>query len=182
MGALSDAEKFLARIERAIEQGEHELKWPLWIAFIASYARPFTKNDDMGAISPKAIPAHLKDLHGAFMKARNLLYGHTDPVETLMDGGQANQIYVRKSAGGCEIIPFTLVPADDELPRAKALVRCALDDLTQRTKSGKEHLMAQLIDRPDGDYSFPYPNLPADKAPERPGDATPWTTNLFLSR
>ena len=83
MGVLSDADRFLARIEKAIEQGEDGLKWPLWMAFIVSYARPFTSNDDMGTISSRAIPAHLRDLHGSFIQARNLLYGHTDPVKTL---------------------------------------------------------------------------------------------------
>ena len=122
MGTLSDADRFLARIEKAIEHNEDDLKWPLWMAFIVSYARPFTSNDDMGTISTKAIPAHLKYLHRSFTQARNLLYGHTSPLETLSDGGQANQILVRKSSGSCEILPITLVPADDELPRAKDLV------------------------------------------------------------
>lgn len=175
MGTISDADRFLARIEKAIDQGEDELKWPLWKAFIVSYARPFTSNDDMGTISAKAIPSHLKDLHRSFTKARDMLYGHTDPLETLEDGGQANQILIRKHSGKFDFFPLTLVPADDEIPRAKELVRALLDDLSERTKLGKSHLISQIADKPDGVYQFPYPNLPKNEEIEQGGGGQPAT-------
>jgi hypothetical protein len=163
MGTLSNANRFLDLIEKAILSDHLELKWPLWKAFIVSYARPFTSNDDIGSISTKAIPGHLKDLHRSFTKARSILYGHTDPLETLEDGGQANQIAVTKSGDKIEILPLTLVPHDDEIPRAKELVSALIEDLRNRTKEGREHLIAQIKQKPDGDYLFPYPNLPKNQ-------------------
>ena len=71
LGTLSDAGRFLDLIEQAILKGDLELKWPLWKAFIVSYARPFTSNDDIGSISTKAVPHNLKDLHRSFTKARS---------------------------------------------------------------------------------------------------------------
>jgi len=160
LGTLSDADRFLRRIEEAIAKGEGELKWPLWKAFIVSYARPFTSNSDMGSISTRAIPSHLRCLHTSFTKARNLLYGHTDPMETLEDGRQANQIVMRKTNGVIEMLPLTLVPHDDEIPSAKELIAVLITDLTERTRVGKAHLIAQFKDAPDGDHLFAYPNLP----------------------
>ena len=118
-----------------------------------------TANDDIGTISPKAVPKDLKDLHTSFTKARDLLYGHTDPMETLEDGFQANQIVLRKTGGSCDILPHTLVPHDAELPRAVKLVDALIKDLEERTKQGKTHLLSQISEKPDGDYLFQYPNL-----------------------
>jgi hypothetical protein len=162
LGTLSDADRFLRRIEESITKGDHDLKWPLWTAFIVSYTKPFTSNQDIGSISTKAIPEHLKDLHISFTKARNLLYGHTDPTETLEDGGQANQIIIRKMNGIVEIRPHTLVPSDEEIPNAKQLVAVIIADLRERTGAGKKHLIAQINDKPDGEYLFVYPNLPVN--------------------
>ncbi len=159
LGALSDADRFLTLIEETGQSTPEPLKWPLWIAFIVSYAKPFTSNDDMGGISDKAIPSDLKQLHRSFRKARDSLYGHSNPLETLEDGFQANQIFVRKQGDECEIIPYTLVPLDEEIPRARRLVKALLEDLHKRTKDGKKHLCTQLSAKPDGDYLIPYPNL-----------------------
>lgn len=160
MGTISDADRSLRRIEEAIAKDDLDLKWPLWNAFIVSYTRPFTSNDDIGSISTRAIPGHLKYLHTSFTKARNLLYGHTDPLETLEDGRQANQILIRKLNGAIEIQPLTLVPSDDEIPNAKQLVEVLIADLTERTRVGKADLIAQIKNKPDGDHLYPYPNLP----------------------
>lgn len=159
LGSMNDAKRFLALIKRVIESGDLELKWPLWISFIVTYSRPFTSNDDIGRISPKAVPKDLKELHTSFTKARDLLYGHTDPLETLEDGFQANQIILRKIGDSCDVLPHTLVPHDDELPRAFRLVDALIADLEEWTKQGKAHLLSQVSGKPDGDYLFPYPNL-----------------------
>lgn len=158
-GSLSDADRFLCLIQKAIADNEHNLKWPLWIAFIVSYSRPFTSNDDMGSIGTKAIPKDLKCLHNALTKARDKLHGHTDPTETLQDGCQANQLIIRKIGARCELLPHTLVPADTELPNAKLLVAAVQQDLASKTSAGKEHLFEQLKNKADGDYLWPYPNL-----------------------
>ena len=164
LGSLSDASRFLVLIEKAINSNETHLKWPLWIAFIVTYSKAFTSNNDIGTISVKAIPKDLKKLHTSFTKTRDLLYGHTDPLETLDDGFQANQIILRKLGDSYDILPHTLVPHDDELPRAKQLVDAVIRDLKNRTEEGKRHLFSDLENKPDGDYLFRYPNLPESKS------------------
>jgi hypothetical protein len=159
LAALSDADNFLTAIEKA-GAANQTTKWPLWIAFIVSYSRPFTSNDDMGKASDKAIPQHLRDLHRAFIHARNSVVGHTNPLETLEDGLQANQIILRKRGCSSDIVPHAIVPSDEEIPNAKELVRCLLKDFSERTAQGKQALMAKTKDLPDGDYQFSYPNLP----------------------
>ena len=96
LSVLADAERFLTLIEVAAKNGDDSIKWPLWIAFIVSYSKPFTSNNDMGCISAKLIPKPFRDLHAAYTKARDRLYGHTDPLETLEDGAPANQIILKK--------------------------------------------------------------------------------------
>lgn len=163
LGAMSDAARFLVQIEESIRSNDSRPKWPLWISFIVTYSKPFTSNDDIGPISTKAIPQDLKELHNAFTKTRDVLYGHTNPFETLEDGFQANQIIVRKIGKSCEILPHTLVPHDCEVPRAKQLVDSIIHDLEERTRLGKIHLFSQIQKSPDGDYLFPYPNLDSRK-------------------
>ncbi len=159
LGAMSDASRFLVQIEEAIQSKTPHIKWPLWIAFIVTYSKPFTSNDDIGQISTKAIPSELKELHNTFAKTRDVLYGHSDPLETLEDGFQANQIFLRKSGSLCHITPHTLVPHDDEVHRAKQLVDILIRDLNERTEAGVRYLMSQIEGKPDGDYLFQYPNL-----------------------
>ena len=159
MGSLTDAARFLNRIEKASTDGDEELKWPLWIAFVVSYAKPFTKNNDMGKISDRAVPAELKHLHRAFIKARDHAYGHTDPLEILEDGFQANQVHLRKSGRSIDVVPMSIAPHDEEIPNAKRLVAAIRRDLHTRTEKGRALLNTELTGKPDDDYVFPYPKL-----------------------
>ena len=119
LGVLKDAKCILQQIESAAKNGDDALKWHLWIAFIVSYSKPFTANGDMGRISDGLIPQVFSDLHTAFIKTRDKLYAHTDPLESLDDGAQANQIFVIKAGDTIEIIPHTLRLDDAEIARAE---------------------------------------------------------------
>lgn len=155
-GVLADAKRFLDLIQNATDP---EIKWPLWIAFITTYSRPFTNNDDMGMISDKAIPKELRDLHFSLTQARNLLYGHTNPLETLDDGLEANQLFIVKRGGQIQTLAQTLCPADSEIIRIQALVRVLSDDLNKRTEYGIDRIAKKLRDAKDGTYKFAYPKV-----------------------
>ncbi len=151
--AISEA----ARILELIMAASPEEKWPLWISFVITYTKPFTANDEMGRISDKCIPEELRSLHTSFMMARNLLYGHTSPIETLDDGHEANQIFIQKREGEIEVVTFTLCPDDCEIPKAKRLLAIVGKDLIGRTETGRKAFEAVLHDKPDGNYKFSYP-------------------------
>lgn len=152
--SIADAERFLHQIEN---EQDPRIKWPLWIAFITFYSRPFTDNKDMGMISRKAIPKHLKDLHLSLVKARNLLYGHTNPLETLDDGIEANQLFIIKTNGQNQVVGQTLCPDEREIPRIKELLKILSEDLFLKTESGRARIAAKLVDAHDGTYKFSYP-------------------------
>lgn len=154
--AFADAAGFLGQIERLRDE---DIKWPLWIAFITTYSRPFTDNRDMGMISRKAIPKDLKDLHTSLIKARNLLYGHTNPLETLDDGIEANQLFITKKNGQMQTVAQTLCPHDSEIPRIKELLKVLSEDLIQKTEGGRIRIAARLADEKDGTYKFSYPKV-----------------------
>lgn len=161
LGSLSDAERTLQQIEKAASEGNDSVKWPLWIAFIVTYSKPFTSNNGMGSISTKLIPPELKELHTAFTQARNLLYAHTDADETLNDGLPANQLIATKVGNSIEIVPHTLTPQDEEIPRAKQLIAGLLEQLRGSTENGIAEIKAKVASQPDGQYSIPFPSKPS---------------------
>jgi hypothetical protein len=152
--AIADAQRILKLIQSTTDP---EVKWPLWVAFITSYARPFTNNADMGMISNKAIPKELRELHNSLTKARDLLYGHTDPLETLDDGLEANQLFVEKRGNQIYPVAQTLCPDDSEIIRIHSLLNALADDLVARTENGRKRMAEKLKGTKDGTYKFTYP-------------------------
>lgn len=160
LGSISEAIGHLEKVSAEIIR-DRTLYEPLWTAFVISYSRPFTKNNDIGKIPTRIIPENLSWLHDAILASRNAILGHTDPHKRSDDGFQVNRMRFRILQSHIIPQPTRLYPDPQILPQALELANKVYENLGV--------IVAELWSKfpeaenlGDGDYIFDY-TLPPGK-------------------